>query len=953
MPDVASLDLFNTVRSVMQRQGTLKDVEKALDGGASPDTWKGPLTPLRCAVQMHNPRLLAMLLSRRADANATDSKGVAPLHMAAFDGKSDCVKILLDAGADANLQDRHGQTPLFFSPSRHVCEILLSKRADLNIQNSRRQSALHLAAHAGLDDTVAWFAGTGDDALLNLPDDKGISPMHYAKNSRVTSTMTALQKKGNVRLKDLKQKRLALTLVSRDFRHDKSVSKENTSHRGEDVEATTDDIAVAKDNAANEAAAIEFAAKQAAAKEAAAREAAAKEAVAKEAAAKEAGAKEAARKKAAAQEAAAKEAATREAAAREIAAKEAAARDATAEEAAPSVAAAKQAIGATAVSAVDAAVLATRCEGKTLSSEYAERQPEQPATIREAWLSGRNDSVVKESNAIPSEASAVAEVGLLIGGGVDVVSPTPSLTATIIDASLPGDRASSEATAPEGYAFSAASATWEGEHDIAIPQPVKGVKSPRGGSGERGFQPIVNDLETENEQAAKAQANAVLDGLLDARGGALREDERFRVPPVMSHTAAVESVTPREIHNCSVQSREPNEAERSANTTVAMEEQQTLLNVEHNAREIEAPTMEHRVTAASSVAMGNASMSSSAGMRMEYVPGDGHYAAAAAETRGDETAPSAENVPSMALVPSPASEGKTSHSPVRLLGDLALLRARELQVIVNSAASDSSEERQIQKEERDGCVYWQVTLKKQNLQDKFGFMQANGKIEFETRLSVMCAKQEPSSDDDVQGLQGPELLIVRRVHEGGLLERWNKKHPEAEVCPHDRILSVNGEISVEAMQREIKTRRIHMHLCRYPEHFSVTLKKEQRRMLGFKFERPGHGQFQELRISEVLRDGLLADYNAQQTALGRYHAVVLPDMRIEAANDVRGDAHRISDALKASEIVDLEVRRAEGALFSQQQVRARLQGLWCLTSTDLAHLDMTCDPNILPEFEEL
>lgn len=38
-----------------------------------------------------------------------DSKGVSPLHMAAFEGRPNLVRLLLKTGADPNLRDRHGQ----------------------------------------------------------------------------------------------------------------------------------------------------------------------------------------------------------------------------------------------------------------------------------------------------------------------------------------------------------------------------------------------------------------------------------------------------------------------------------------------------------------------------------------------------------------------------------------------------------------------------------------------------------------------------------------------------------------------------------------------------------------------------------------------------------------------------------------------------------------------------
>jgi hypothetical protein len=218
-------------------------------------------------------------------------------------------------------------------------------------------------------------------------------------------------------------------------------------------------------------------------------------------------------------------------------------------------------------------------------------------------------------------------------------------------------------------------------------------------------------------------------------------------------------------------------------------------------------------------------------------------------------------------------------------------------------------------------------LKKESKDDKYGFVQANGRIEYKQRIALMSqnnnrpnsATTNPVDEDG----SGPNVLVVRRINYGGLLEQWNKRHPEAEVKPQDRITSVNGETTIEGMQTAIRNPRIHIKFARYPERFGVTLHKGTAR-LGFRFERPTSQHLQELRISEVLPEGALANHNAEQIAKERWHFTVLPDMRIESTNGIKGDAWEMAEELKRCESVTLQIRRAEAVLLTQQQVRARL-----------------------------
>eukprot|EP00441_Pelagodinium_beii_P042123 CAMPEP_0197639854 /NCGR_PEP_ID=MMETSP1338-20131121/14348_1 /TAXON_ID=43686 ORGANISM="Pelagodinium beii, Strain RCC1491" /NCGR_SAMPLE_ID=MMETSP1338 /ASSEMBLY_ACC=CAM_ASM_000754 /LENGTH=659 /DNA_ID=CAMNT_0043212635 /DNA_START=71 /DNA_END=2050 /DNA_ORIENTATION=- len=238
-----------------------------------------------------------------------------------------------------------------------------------------------------------------------------------------------------------------------------------------------------------------------------------------------------------------------------------------------------------------------------------------------------------------------------------------------------------------------------------------------------------------------------------------------------------------------------------------------------------------------------------------------------------------------------------------------------------------AEEARAQIEEDDGCLYWQVLLKKEEPDDKLGFVQANGQLDFETRLAQKASGEAGSSK-----VPGPEVLIVRRIHLSGLLQRWNERVAELEVKPQDRIIGVNDETTVDGMMAEIHGPRIMLQMMRFPERFIVTLSKEVGGRLGFKFERPQNIHSEEVRVTEILEEGCMMAYNVHQANAGRYAYIVLPDMRIDRVNDCWGDPEAIAKELKDAQIVDLHIRRCETSLVTPAQLAQKMKVMNSVTA---------------------
>jgi len=158
-------------------------------------------------------------------------------------------------------------------------------------------------------------------------------------------------------------------------------------------------------------------------------------------------------------------------------------------------------------------------------------------------------------------------------------------------------------------------------------------------------------------------------------------------------------------------------------------------------------------------------------------------------------------------------------------------------------------------------------------------------------------------------MDGPEMLLVKKVQDEGLLQQWNANHPDGEFQPMDRIIEVNGTPWLEEMQKQLQRTCVKMKIVRYPDRFKVRIEKAGRK-LGFSHSshKPKN---QELRITEVAASGLMAEYNIEKANAGRWGGIVMPDMIIEQVNDVKGEASKLATELRTCQAADMVIRRPE------------------------------------------
>jgi hypothetical protein len=82
-------------------------------------------TPLHIAVLVDRPAVLEQLLAAGAAPNCATNLGLTPLHFAAMLDRRELATLLIDAGASSALADCHGRTPLDWARLKGLAELAL------------------------------------------------------------------------------------------------------------------------------------------------------------------------------------------------------------------------------------------------------------------------------------------------------------------------------------------------------------------------------------------------------------------------------------------------------------------------------------------------------------------------------------------------------------------------------------------------------------------------------------------------------------------------------------------------------------------------------------------------------------------------------------------------------------------------------------------------------------
>jgi ankyrin repeat protein len=138
--------------------GRVDDLKRivAADPQAAQSRAPDDFTPLHLAAFFGQAEAVRILLEAGADVNAEASNSfvsrVQPLHSAAANRDRDCCRLLVEAGADINAQQADGFTPLMEAAQEgdvELAEMFLAAGADDSIQRDDGTEAASLAEQGG------------------------------------------------------------------------------------------------------------------------------------------------------------------------------------------------------------------------------------------------------------------------------------------------------------------------------------------------------------------------------------------------------------------------------------------------------------------------------------------------------------------------------------------------------------------------------------------------------------------------------------------------------------------------------------------------------------------------------------------------------------------------------------------------------------------------------------
>jgi ankyrin repeat protein len=136
---------------------------------------------------------LKVLLDAGGDVNECSSDGRSPIYIAACNGHADCLKLLLGAGGNVNKCDNDGFSPVYFAAYKghtDCLKLLLDAGGDVNKCHKDGASPVYIAAYQGRTDCLKLLLDAGGD--VNKCSNDGASPILIASQFGQSAALSTL-----------------------------------------------------------------------------------------------------------------------------------------------------------------------------------------------------------------------------------------------------------------------------------------------------------------------------------------------------------------------------------------------------------------------------------------------------------------------------------------------------------------------------------------------------------------------------------------------------------------------------------------------------------------------------------------------------------------------------------------------------------------------------------------
>ena len=181
------------------KAGDTAGVRALLDARADVNaTQQDGTAPLHWAVDRDSPEIVQMLIRAGANVKAANRYGATPLWLASVNGNARTIAMLLEAGADASAANADGETSLMVASRTgkpDAVSALLARGADPNAKESwRGQTALMWAAAEGHATVIDMLVAKGAD--LRARSNAGFTALLFAAREGRLAAVEALLKAG-------------------------------------------------------------------------------------------------------------------------------------------------------------------------------------------------------------------------------------------------------------------------------------------------------------------------------------------------------------------------------------------------------------------------------------------------------------------------------------------------------------------------------------------------------------------------------------------------------------------------------------------------------------------------------------------------------------------------------------------------------------------------------------